>query len=230
MLLIVCGDIELNPGSGSDRKEQVLYSNIRGLMPIWTSWPWLDRIMMFWFVLSLKSLIAAIYQLELRIPGFGCSQQRLRNSTPGAQGMARYVREGFHSCRQRKLECSCHELKVFRICSRINNFYVHAFYHNPGHDGSHYGCPLDSMARVQSVDDKAVFVFVDDANAHHSEWLKSVSHADRHGRDAPDICNLSGCEQLVRGLSQISGNRLDFVMTVVPDIVDVVVGAPLGTS
>ena len=31
-------------------------------MPIWMSWLWLDRIMIFWIVLSLKSLIAAISQ------------------------------------------------------------------------------------------------------------------------------------------------------------------------
>ena len=49
---------------------------------------------------------------------------------------------------------------MFHICSWINNFYVYGFYHNPGHDGSLYNCLLDSMARVQSVDDKAVFVFV----------------------------------------------------------------------
>ena len=30
------------------------------------------------------------------------------------------------------------------------------------------------MARVQSVDDKAVFVFIGDADAHHSEWLESI--------------------------------------------------------
>ena len=53
---------------------------------------------------------------------------------------------------------------------------------------------LDSMARVQAVDDKAVFVFVSDANAHHSEWLESVSPTDRHGRDALDFYNLSGCK------------------------------------
>ena len=47
--------------------------------------------------------------------------------------------------------------------------------------------------------EKPVFVFVDDANAHHSGWLESVSPIDRHGRHAPDFCNLSGCEQLVRG-------------------------------
>ena len=40
---------------------------------------------------------------------------------------------------------------MFRICSRIKN--VYAFYRN---DGSLYDCLLDSMARVLSVDDKAV--------------------------------------------------------------------------
>ena len=42
---------------------------------------------------------------------------------------------------------------------------------NPGHDGSLYDCLLYSMAGVQSVDDKEVFFFVGDANAHHSEWF-----------------------------------------------------------
>ena len=85
------------------------------------------------------------------------------------------------------------------------------------------------MALAQSVDDKAVFVFVGDTNA-HSEWLESVSPTDRHGRDALDICNLCGCEQLVRCPIHIAGNVLDVVMTDIPDIIDVVVGTPLGTS
>ena len=96
---------------------------------------------------------------------------------------------------------------MFRICSRINNFYVYAFYFNPGHDGSLYDYLLDSMSRVQSVDDKAVFAFVGDGNAHHSEWLESVFPTDRHGRDAVDFCNLSGCEMLVRCPTHIACNR-----------------------
>ena len=86
------------------------------------------------------------------------------------------------------------------------------------------------MTRVQSVDDKLAFVFVGDANAHHSEWLESVSHTDRHGNDALNFCNLSDCEQLVRCPTHIAGNGLYLLITDVPDIVDVVVGIPLGTS
>ena len=43
----------------------------------------------------------------------------------------------------------------------------------------HFMSLFDSMTQVQSVD-KAVFVFVGDANAHHSEWLESVSPTNRH--------------------------------------------------
>ena len=31
LLLIVCGDVESNPGTGSHKRVQALYSNIRGL-------------------------------------------------------------------------------------------------------------------------------------------------------------------------------------------------------
>ena len=49
-------------------------------------------------------------------------------------------------------------------------------------------CLLDSMARVQSIDEKTVFV--GDANDHHSEWLESVSPTDRYGRGVLEFCNL----------------------------------------
>ena len=62
-------------------------------MPIWTSWLWLDRILMFWFVLSLKFRIPP--SLRAPYPWLWLPQQRLRNSTTGAQGIALYVREGF---------------------------------------------------------------------------------------------------------------------------------------
>ena len=79
------------------------------------------------------------------------------------------------------------------------------------------------IRRMQSVD-------VSDANAHHSEWLESVSPTDRHRHEALDFCNPSGCEQLVRCPTHIAGNRLDLVMTDVPDIIDAVVCTSLGTS
>ena len=81
-----------------------------------------------------------------------------------------------------------------------------------------------------SVDDKAIFLFVGDENAHHSEWLESVSPTDRHGRDAHDFYNLSGYEQLVCCPTHIAGNRLDLVITDVPEIVGVFFGTPQGTS
>ena len=77
------------------------------------------------------------------------------------------------------------------------------------------------LAHSHAVDDKAVFVVIGDENAHHSDWLESVSPTDLHGRDALDFCNLSGCEQLVCCPTHIAGHRLNLVMTDAPDIVDV---------
>ena len=124
----------------------------------------------------------------------------------------------------------CHESCVVRICGKVNNFYVYAFYRNHGYDGSLYDCMLGSMGQVLSIDSKAVFAFVGDANAHHLEWLECVSNTDEHRHDALDFCNLAGCEQMVRGATHIAGNRLDLVMTDPPDVVNVSLGSPLGTS
>ena len=140
LLLIVCGDIESNPGS--DGRVRVLYSNIRGLHAN------LDELAVagsgYDVLVCTESKVSDRRHLsELRIPGFGCPLLRLRNSRPGAQDMAHYVREGFRSFRHSKLECSCPESCMFPIvypiCNRINNFNVYACYCNLGHDGA-LGC------------------------------------------------------------------------------------------
>ena len=50
LLLIVCGNIASNPGPGSDRGFGSSIIIFVVVMTILTSWLWLDRIMMFWFV------------------------------------------------------------------------------------------------------------------------------------------------------------------------------------
>ena len=150
LLLIVCSDVALNPCPGSDKSVRVLYSNIRGLdanlVELAVAGSDYDVL-----VCAESKVSARCHLSELCIPGFGCPQQRLRNSTPGAQVMAHYVIEGFCSFRQSRLECSCHESCVFHICSRIKKNYVYYCFCNPGHDGSLYYCLIDSTARVQSV-------------------------------------------------------------------------------
>ena len=60
--------------------------------------------------------------------------------------------------------------------------------------------------------------------------MESISPTDRHGRDALDFCNLSGCEQCLRCPTRIAGNTLDLVMSDDPDREDVVDGTPFGSS
>ena len=105
LLLIVCGDIESNSGLGSDRTVRVLYSNIRGFHDN------LDELAVTGsdcdiLVCAESNVSDRRHLSELRIPGFGCPQQKLRNSIPDAMGMGLYVRVGLRYFRKSKLECS----------------------------------------------------------------------------------------------------------------------------
>ncbi len=86
------------------------------------------------------------------------------------------------------------------------------------------------MTAVQDDDRKSAFLFVGDFNAHHRDWLSSVSPTDSHGIAALDFGNITGCIQLVTIPTYEAGNCLDLVFTDVPDIVRVDVTAPLDSS
>ena len=112
--LIVCGNVKSNPGPGSDKRVRVLYSNICGLLAN------LDELseagLDYDVLVCAESKVSDCCHLsELRIPNFSCPKQRLWNSSPGALGMALYVRELFCSFRQSKLESSCHQSCVLYL-------------------------------------------------------------------------------------------------------------------
>ena len=50
--------------TGGFRSTMPIFSVV---MPIWTSWQWLDRIIMFWLVLSLKSPVAVLSQSSVSL-------------------------------------------------------------------------------------------------------------------------------------------------------------------
>lgn len=60
--------------------------------------------------------------------------------------------------------------------------------------------------------------------------MQIVSPTDRHGINALDFCNLCACAQLLRGPMHVRSKRLDFVMTDVPDVVEVSSRSPIGSS
>ena len=99
-----------------------------------------------------------------------------------------------------------------------------SFYRKPDLDDRIFDCLLVSVAVVQTEDIRASFLFV-----HHQEWLGSTT-TNRHGVAAFDFAIVSGCNQLVVGLIHARGGILDLLMTDVPDLVRVVVVAPIGNS
>ena len=93
-----------------------------------------------------------------------------------------------------------------------------------------YECLQNSYINIQEEDRKSCFLFVGDLNAHHRDWLNSVSPTDHHGIAALDFSNITGCDQIVTGATHTSGNRLDLLLTDVGGVVEVQTIAPIGSS
>ena len=228
LLLMRAGDIHPNPGP-NNKSCKALYINIRGLKAN------LQEVALaslkYDLIFCSETLVSDFrHTSELLIPNFNKPILLRRNAIPRAQGMCVYIRSSYSASRIPKFECGCHEMLLVKICSRFNNYYIFSLYRNPDLDSQIYDCLLVKMAEIQSLDTKASFVFVGDLNAHHTEWLNSISPTNRHGRAALDFSNLSGCEQLVREPTHNSGNCLDLLLTDAPAVVSVRVVPPLGCS
>ena len=73
-------------------------------------------------------------------------------------------------------------------------------------------------------DVRVSFLFGGDLNGHHREWLGSLT-MNRHGIAFFDFTTMSGCDQLVAGPTHTSGGTHIFLMTDVPDLVQVAIVA-----
>ena len=226
--LLCCGDVEPNPGPVSRPDIRILYSNIRGL---YANLSELSISSVDFDVLCLSETLVSDRRhiSELRVAGFEGPQQRLAVAGR-TRGLALYIRSGCNAFRQSKYECSCHEVMVFRVCGLVQNCYIFSVYRSPNADCTIFDCLLLAMGVIQESDRRASFVFVGDFNAHHMQWLSSQSPTDAAGRSALDFCTLTDTSQLVQQPTHTGGNQLDLVMTDVPDIVNVSVGTPIGTS
>ena len=151
--------------------------------------------------------------------------------------MAAYVRDSYGAFRQPKFGCGCCEMVVFRVCGVRQNLYVFSLYRNPNYllftSINYFYYLLASMAAVQTEDIHASFLFVDDLNGHHQEWLDSTT-INRHGVAAFVFATVFAtfclCDQLVVGPTHARGGELDLLMIDVHDLVRVAVAAPIGNS
>ena len=229
-LILLCGDIEVNPGPRYNNKEcRILYSNIRGLYGNFNELQVASQD--YDIVLCSETLVSnRRNSSELLLPNFCKPKLLLRDSRPRVRGLATYIRSGFAASMQSADVCNCHEIQLVRVCGKNSNFYIFSLYRNPDLDNSIFDCMLHSMHNIQERDRKSAFVFVGDLNTHHSDWLVSVSPTNSAGVAARDFSNLSGCEQLIDEATHNSGNCLDLLLSDVPGIVDSMVKPPLGNS
>ena len=226
ILLLRSGDVHPNPGP---QFFKILYANIRGLRGNLNDLGVAST--KYDMLFCSETLVSDLRHVsEILIPNFRRPILLRRGSIPRAQGLAVYIRSSFSAARTPRFECGCHETVIIRVCSRYHNFYLFPSYRNPDLDDGIYDCLLNSMAAIQEADTKASFIFVGDFNAHHRDWLGSVSQTNCHGHAALNFANLSGCEQLVHQPTHVSGNCLDLLLTDVPSVVDVRALAPVGGS
>ena len=231
LILILSGDIETNPGPRPSRRRQcrILYANVRGLHANLKDLSVASK--QFDILFCSETLVSDMRHVsEILIPGFKKPILLKRNSIPRAQGMAAYIGKDFSASRKSNFECGCHEVQVLKVCGRTNNFYLFSVYRNPDMDDAIFDCLLTSMATIQEQDRKAAFLFIGDFNAHHREWLNSISPTDIHGIRALDFTSETGCDQLVEGSTHRSGNCLDLLFSDTPGVVSCRVGGPIGTS
>ena len=229
--VLLSGDVSKNPGPVQPRPSlcRVMYGNVRGLYGNINDLISASR--QFDILLCTETLASQMrHSSEVLVPGFRKPLLVKRDAIPRARGMAVYIRNNFSASHKSCYECGCHEMQVIKVSGKHNNFYLCSIYRNPDLDDSIFDCLLITMAKVQGDDRKAAFVFVGDFNAHHKEWLHSVSATDCHGLRAYDFACESGCEQLIHEATHTSGNCLDLAFTDSPGAIDSRVGSPIGTS
>ena len=189
-----------------------LHSNVRGLCGNLS-----DLIVVskdFDILLCSETLVSNFRHIaELSIPGFKKPILFKRNEINRAQGMAVYIRSGCSALHKASFECGCHKTQIIKVCGKHINFYFFSVYRNPDADDGIFDCLLVSMAAIQENDRKASFVSIGDFNAHHKEWLNSVSNTDCHGLRALDFSSESGSDQIIQNSTQRSGNCLDLIFT-----------------
>ena len=233
LVILLAGDVAENPGPATrhsrHRQCRVMYANIRGLHKNISDL--IAASSQYDVLLCSETLVSQMrHSSEVLIPGFKKPVLYKRDAIPRARGMAVYIRNKYPASHKSGYECGCHEIQVIKVSGRHNNFYVCSIYRNPDLDDSIFDCLLITMAKIQEDDRKASFVFIGDFNAHHKEWLNSVSPTNCHGVRALDFATESGCEQIVHESTHISGNCLDLVFTDSPGVITNTVGSPVGTS
>ena len=91
-----------------------------------------------------------------------------------------------------------------------------------------FDCLLMAIAYVQAVDRKASFLFVDDVNAYHEEWLGSVT-TNLHGIGLRvTLPHRRAVSRWLRTLHPIDEGVFDLVLTDVANVVDVRVSSRVG--
>ena len=110
----------------------------------WATWQWLRLSTIYCCALKPWSQTSIIYRRRGSCIWSSCLV--VPDGMPRACGMAAYVRDGYGTFRQPKLECGCREMLVFRVCGGI--FFFFSLYFSPDLDDWIYECLQTTIAAV----------------------------------------------------------------------------------
>ena len=120
------------------------------------------------------------HDVELSLLGFERLIIFRCNGISRAQGMATYIRSGCSASHKTISECGCCEVQIVKVCGKHSHFFMFSVCRNPNAGDGIFDFLLISMTAIQENYRKASYVFIRDSNAHHREWLNSISQTDRY--------------------------------------------------
>ncbi len=166
---------------------------------------------------------------EISIDGYSI-ERRDRNKYGG--GCMLYYKNGMALHRRQDLEPAEHEIMIFTIKLHTGNLLMSLLYRPPGGKNC---APIiwytDNLDHLRSKTRAIGTILAGDYNAHHREWLQSRANTNAPGRKTLTLCTTHGLSQLVKGPTQIKGNRLDLIMCDIPNLCsEIEIDAQVGNS
>jgi len=166
---------------------------------------------------------------EISIDGYTI-ERRDRNQHGG--GCMLYYKNGIALHRRQELEPAEHEIMILTIKLDTGTLLMSLLYRPPGNKNC---APIDwyteNLDHLRSKTRAIVTILAGDYNAHHKEWLQSKAKTNAPGRKTLTLCTTHGLSQLVKGPTQIKGNRLDLIMSDIPNLCsEIEIDAQVGKS
>lgn len=128
-LLILCGDVEINPGPVKTKSLNICHVNIRSLNISHLRAIKVSLCDTYDIITISETMLSAVTNIDLRIPGYHPIIRRDRNNQGG--GIAMYIRESIGFTRLFHIESNMIEIMFVKISTTCGNLLLSTVYRPP---------------------------------------------------------------------------------------------------